>query len=90
MSQRYARWGLGVEYILVLHDADPAGLLAIAGAEPNVVRVREADFDGEVGPEAVRARELLVYPRAELVEARLRVGVGNRPFCRMLWVLDEE
>lgn len=29
----------GVCYALVLHNADPAGLLSIAGAEPNIIRV---------------------------------------------------
>jgi hypothetical protein len=32
----------------ILHDSDPARLLAVAGAEPDIVLIREPDFKNAV------------------------------------------
>ena len=76
------------EHSLVLNDPYPARPLPVARAQPDVVRVREPDLERAVRTQAGRVRKLVVQPRAQLLQARLRVLVRDGPFCRVLGVLS--
>ena len=36
--------------LLVLNDTDPGSLLTMTGAQPDIIRSGEADFNGKMGP----------------------------------------
>jgi hypothetical protein len=47
---------------LELYDPDPASLLPIARAQPDIIRSRETDLDREMRPQTTGISELLVDP----------------------------
>ena len=76
--------------LLVLHNAYPARLLAVAGTEPDIVRVRKPDLERAMRAEAGRAGELVVQPCAKLLETRLCAIVWYCPFGRVLRILQKD
>jgi hypothetical protein len=49
----------------VLHDPDPARLLAIARTQPDVILIREPDFKSAMGSQTIRIRKLRLEPGAQ-------------------------
>jgi hypothetical protein len=72
---------------LVLDDADPRRPLAVARTQPDVVCVREADFEREMRAEPGWICVLLCEPVVELTQARGSVLVRDGPLGRELGVL---
>jgi hypothetical protein len=71
----------------ILNNADPAGLLTVAGAKPDVIAGGHADFYGEVGSDTMRVGMFLLQPRAKFTKTSLGVFQRNCPFSGMLGIL---
>ena len=76
--------------LLVLNDADPAGPLAVAWTQPDVVGTRKPDLEKAVGAQTRGPADLLVEPRAELLETGLCAVEGYRPLGRVLRILFDD
>ncbi len=75
------------KHALVLNDPYPTRPLAVTRAQPDVVLIRESDFQRAVGPQAGGVSELPLQPVSQFGETQPGVLVGYCPLGRVLRIL---
>ncbi len=75
------------KHALVLDDPYPTRPLAVTRAQPDVVFIREPDFQRAVGPQAGGVSKLPLQPVSQFGETRPGVLVGYCPLGRVLRIL---